>query len=348
MRGGHATGFPDRLRHGHSQSLEPGHHHRQGPGSRDRGRRRRHSLRCRHRHGTGVCRCPHEHGHRPGAKPCPHGRSHAQGRGSRSRSFSGRAHAQKDLPGLAQFPHQRPDSLNTGLRPIRSYVLRQGRVSQAQQRALDQLWPVWGVPYAPAVRGPADWTALFGREAPLVLEIGFGMGESTVAIARQLPHINFLAIDVHMPGIGSLLKQISEAGIGNVRVMRHDAVEVLEHMIAPDTLDGVHIFFPDPWPKARHHKRRLIQLPFVSLLASRIKPGGTLHLATDWEDYAVQMLAVLESAEALQNTAESYAPRPDYRPLTKFEQRGLRLGHGVWDLVFRKIRPPLHAPATPA
>ncbi|MDE1982013.1 MAG: tRNA (guanosine(46)-N7)-methyltransferase TrmB [Betaproteobacteria bacterium] len=289
-----------------------------------------------------------EHGHRPGAKPGPHGRGHAQGRGSRARSLPGRTHAEKNLPGLAQLPHHRTDSLNSGLRPIRSYVLRQGRVSPAQQRALDHLWPLWGVPFAPAALTPAGWTALFGHEAPLVLEIGFGMGETTVAIARQLPQVNFLAIDVHMPGIGSLLKQIDEAGIGNVRVMRHDAVEVMEHMIAPDTLDGVHIFFPDPWPKARHHKRRLIQPPFVKLLASRLKPGGTLHLATDWEDYAVQMLAVLDSVGELQNTAEGYAPRPDYRPLTKFEQRGLRLGHGVWDLVFRKIQPPLREPATPA
>ncbi len=227
--------------------------------------------------------------------------------------------------------------MNAGLRPIRSYVLRQGRVSPAQQRAFETLWPRWGLSYAPGPLSPAEWTSLFGREAPLVLEIGFGMGEGTVAVARGLPHINFVAVDVHMPGIGSLLKQIGEAGLENVRVMRHDAVDVVEHMIAPGTLDGVHIFFPDPWPKARHHKRRLIQPAFAELLASRLKSGGTLHLATDWEDYAIQMLSVLRAVPALRNTVADYAPRPDYRPLTKFEQRGLRLGHGVWDLVFRKL-----------
>lgn len=226
--------------------------------------------------------------------------------------------------------------MNAGQRPIRSFVLRQGRISPAQQRAFDSLWPVWGMSYGDTLLSPADWVTRFGREAPLVLEIGFGMGEGTVTIARQLPHLNFLAVDVHLPGIGSLLKQLAESGIGNVRVMRHDAVEVVQHMVAPDTLGGVHVFFPDPWPKARHHKRRLIQPAFVALLVSRLKTGGTLHLATDWEDYAAQMLSVLSATPGLRNTADGYAPQPDYRPLTKFEQRGLRLGHGVWDLVFRK------------
>ena len=178
---------------------------------------------------------------------------------------------------------------------------------------------------------------LFGRNAPLILEIGFGMGETTIAIARHMPEKDFLAIDVHTPGIGSLLKGIAETGVTNIRVMRHDAVEVVRDMLLPQSLDGIHIFFPDPWPKARHHKRRLIQPAFIQLLASRLKSGGLLHLATDWEDYAQQMLAVLSAETQLKNTASGYAERPSYRPLTKFEQRGLRLGHGVWDVIFSKV-----------
>lgn len=218
-------------------------------------------------------------------------------------------------------------------RSIRSYVLRQGRVSNAQRRAHDTLLPRYGIPYRDAT---LDLDAAFGRSAPHILEIGCGMGETTVAIAAARPAIDYLGIEVHTPGVGSLLKQIDEAKLSNVRVIQHDAVAVLQQMIAPSSLDGIHIFFPDPWPKKRHHKRRLIQPPFVALAASRLKPGGYLHAATDWHEYAEQMLAVLGAEPLLANSAETYAARPDYRPQTKFETRGLRLGHGVWDLVFHR------------
>lgn len=218
-------------------------------------------------------------------------------------------------------------------RAIRSYVLRQGRVSNAQRRAHDELLPQFGVPYLP---GALDLGSLFGRAAPRILEIGFGMGETTADIAAAHPENDYLALEVHTPGVGSLLKLIVEGGLANVRIVQHDAVEVLEHMIPAATFDGAHIFFPDPWPKKRHHKRRLIQPAFVTLLASRLKPGGYVHAATDWQEYAQQILEVFSAEPALKNTAADYAPRPDYRPLTKFEQRGLRLGHGVWDIVFRR------------
>jgi tRNA (guanine-N7-)-methyltransferase len=218
-------------------------------------------------------------------------------------------------------------------RPIRSFVLRQGRVSVAQARACAQLLPRYGIPYAPQ---PLDLERTFGRSAPKILEIGFGMGETTAAIAAAHPENDYLGIEVHTPGVGSLLKRIDERSIGNLRLIQHDAVEVLREMIAPGSLDGAHIFFPDPWPKKRHHKRRLVQPDFVALLASRIKPGGYVHLATDWQEYAEQMLAVLSAEPLLENTAAGYAPRPHYRPQTKFETRGLKLGHGVWDIVFRK------------
>jgi len=218
-------------------------------------------------------------------------------------------------------------------RPIRSFVLRQGRVSNAQQRAHDTLLPRYGIPFAPHV---VDLDQAFGRSAPKILEIGFGMGETTAAIAAAHPENDYLGIEVHTPGVGSLLKQIAALELTNLRVIQHDAVEVLTQMIAPATFDGVHIFFPDPWPKKRHHKRRLIQTPFLALLVGRMKPGAYLHVATDWQEYAEQVLSVLAAEPQLRNTVDDYAPRPDYRPQTKFESRGLKLGHGVWDLVFRK------------
>ena len=218
-------------------------------------------------------------------------------------------------------------------RSIRSFVLRQGRTTAAQQRAVSELLPVFGVPYQSA---PVDLDRVFGRSAPKILEIGFGMGETTADIARANPEIDYLGIEVHTPGVGGLLNRIAELGLTNVRIIQHDAVEALEHMIAPGALDGVHVFFPDPWPKKRHHKRRLIQTPFVRLLASRMRPGGYLHVATDWEDYALQVLEVLSAEPALRNAAAGFAERPATRPQTKFEQRGLRLGHRVWDLVFSK------------
>lgn len=218
-------------------------------------------------------------------------------------------------------------------RPIRSFVLRQGRVSNAQARAYGDLMPRFGIGYTDQL---LDLDRIFGRAAPKILEIGFGMGETTATIAAAQRDKDFLGIEVHTPGVGSLLKQIDERGLTNVRIVQHDAVEVLRDMIGEGALGGVHVFFPDPWPKKRHHKRRLIQSPFVALLASRLKPGGYLHLATDWHDYAEQMLRVLDAEPLLENTAEAFAPRPDYRPRTKFEARGLRLGHGVWDVVFRR------------
>jgi len=169
-----------------------------------------------------------------------------------------------------------------------------------------------------------------------VLEIGFGMGDTTAEIAAAHPGSDYLGVEVHTPGVGSLLNRIAALGLANVRVIQHDAVEVLERMIAPGALDGVHVFFPDPWPKKRHHKRRLLQPPLVALLASRMKPGGYFHVATDWEDYASQILEVLSAEPLLANTVNGFAPRPAYRPLTKFENRGLKLGHRVWDVIFRR------------
>jgi tRNA (guanine-N7-)-methyltransferase len=218
-------------------------------------------------------------------------------------------------------------------RRIRSFVTRAGRLSVAQARAIEELSPRFCVPYKKEL---LDFNRCFDRAAPTILEIGFGMGDSTASIAASMPDRNFIGVEVHTPGIGSLLKLIGEQGLENLRIIQHDAVEVLTHMITPGSLAGVHVFFPDPWHKARHNKRRLIQSPLVSLLASRLAPGGYLHCATDWEEYAVQMLEVLGAEPLLRNTADGYAPRPAYRPVTKFENRGLRLGHGVWDLVFEK------------
>jgi len=218
-------------------------------------------------------------------------------------------------------------------RAIRSYVVRAGRMGSGQRRALAELAPHYVLQAQDTV---LDFAACFGRSAPVVLEIGFGMGDATAAIAQALPDIDFLGVEVHPPGVGALLQRIEQAGLGNLRLLQHDAVDVVEQMIAPASLAGVHVFFPDPWHKKRHHKRRLIQPPFVALLASRLAPGGYLHCATDWQPYAEQMLEVLGAEPLLANSAEAYAPRPAYRPPTKFEQRGLKLGHGVWDLVFRR------------
>jgi tRNA (guanine-N7-)-methyltransferase len=217
---------------------------------------------------------------------------------------------------------------------IRSFVLRQGRMSEAQHRFLDEMMPKVGLPFRPE---PVDLAQVFGRKAPHIVEIGFGMGQATAQIAQARPDDDFVGIEVHAPGVGSLCKLIDEGGITNLRIVQHDAVEVLRDMIPEASLAGVHIYFPDPWPKKRHHKRRLVQGPFVKLIASRLAPGGYLHCATDWEEYAQQMLEVLSAEPQLANTAEGFAPKPDYRPLTKFENRGIKLGHGVWDVVFRKV-----------
>ncbi|MDP5009577.1 MAG: tRNA (guanosine(46)-N7)-methyltransferase TrmB [Glaciimonas sp.] len=216
---------------------------------------------------------------------------------------------------------------------IRSFVTRAGRLSIAQARAIEELGPQFCLPYQKSL---LDVAQVFDRTAPMIFEIGFGMGETSAKISAGMPEKNFIGVEVHTPGVGSLLKLIGETPLQNQRVIQHDAVEVLTHMIAPNSLAGAHVFFPDPWHKARHNKRRLIQAPLVSLLASRLAPGGYLHCATDWEEYAVQMLEVLSAEPTLKNSAEAYAPRPEYRPVTKFENRGLKLGHGVWDLVFIK------------
>jgi tRNA (guanine-N7-)-methyltransferase len=217
--------------------------------------------------------------------------------------------------------------------PIRSYVLRQGRFSRGQQRAYADLLPRFGVPYAAQA---VDFRQLFGRNAPVVAEVGFGMGETTARIAAENPRVDYLAIEVHAPGVGSLLRQVEERGLTNVRIVQHDAVEVLRDMVPPDSLAGLHVFFPDPWPKKRHHKRRLIQAPFAALVATRLRPGGYIHVATDWQEYAEHVLAVLSATPGLRNTAREFAPRPPTRPETKFERRGLKLGHGVWDVVFER------------
>jgi len=219
------------------------------------------------------------------------------------------------------------------IRPVRTFVLRQGRMSPAQQRALDELLPRLGVAFAPKI---LEFDRLFGRHAPTILEIGFGMGETTAEIAKARPDDNFLGVEVHGPGVGGLLKRVDELGLANVRVIRHDAVEVLAAMIPLASLAGIHVFFPDPWPKKRHHKRRLLKPAFVHELALRLTAGGYLHAATDWEDYAEEMLAVLSAEPLLTNTATGFAARPAYRPLTKFEARGLRLGHRVRDVIFRR------------
>ena len=218
-------------------------------------------------------------------------------------------------------------------RSIRSYVVRAGRMGPGQVRALETLAPRYVIPYAVA---PLDEMAAFGRQAPLVMEIGFGMGDATATIAQAHPQNNYLGIEVHPPGIGSLLQQIEALQLGNLRLVQHDAVEVLDHMVAPGSLAGVNIFFPDPWHKKKHNKRRLVQPEFVAKLVTRLACGGVLHCATDWQPYAEQMLSVLSAEPALLNTVQGYAEAGTRRPDTKFERRGLKLGHGVWDLVFTK------------
>ncbi len=238
------------------------------------------------------------------------------------------------------------------MRTIKSFIRRAGRTTAGQAKAFEVLGPQYLVPYQ---QGLIDLQALFVRAEtedgtshaptnPVVLEIGFGMGEATAHIATVLPDTNFLCCEVHEPGVGALLKRIGEREIANIRICAHDAVEVIDQMLPLSSLDGVHIFFPDPWHKTKHNKRRLIQAGLVAKLAARLKPGGYLHCATDWQPYAEQILAVLSAEPQLRNRAlishpqlEGYAPKPLYRPLTKFENRGIRLGHGVWDVVFERV-----------
>ena len=222
------------------------------------------------------------------------------------------------------------------MRRIRSFVRREGRLTKGQERALAELWPVMGVEFEPRM---LDLSALFGRQAPVVLEIGFGMGASLVEMAKAAPELNFIGIEVHRPGVGACLSAAEEAGISNLRLFCHDAVEVLEQMIPDESIDTLQLFFPDPWHKSRHHKRRIVQPAFVQMLRPKLKRGGLFHMATDWQNYAEHMLEVMSQAEGFENTSEfgDYVPRPDQRPLTKFERRGHRLGHGVWDLIFKRI-----------
>ncbi len=224
------------------------------------------------------------------------------------------------------------------IRAIRSFVRRTGRTTAGQAKAFADVGPQFLLPFTSEA---TDFAAIFKRSAPTILEIGFGMGEATAHIAAVMPETNFLCCEVHTPGVGALLKRIEEQCLSNIRILQHDAVEVMDEMLEPASLDGIHIFFPDPWHKKKHHKRRLIQAPLIAKLATRLKPGGYLHCATDWQPYAEQILEVLSAEPLLENSADAsnggYAPKPAYRPLTKFENRGIKLGHGVWDIVFKRV-----------
>lgn len=215
---------------------------------------------------------------------------------------------------------------------IKSFVRRRGHLSKGQQRAIEEGMPIWGIDYNPAQK--LDFEAAFGRPGPSWLEIGFGMGETTAKIAQAHPDVNYLGVEVYPAGVGAMIKRIEEEGIRNVRIMSHDVIDIVENMIPDASLDRVLIYFPDPWRKKKHHKRRLVRPDFISPLCDKLKPGGLLHCATDWENYAEQMLEVLQAEPKLRNTCDGFAPRPDERPLTKFENRGIKLGHGVWDLLY--------------
>ena len=233
------------------------------------------------------------------------------------------------------MPEDEKTPENLRHRAIRSFVIRAGRMTAGQQRALEEMWPRCGIDYEPVPTQPSRW---FGNEHPVTLEIGFGMGDSLAELAKLSPERNFLGIEVHEPGVGRLLMKAQAEGLDNLRVSKHDAVEVLKQQIPDHSIDRILIFFPDPWHKKRHHKRRLIQPAFVDLLARKLRQGGRLHLATDWENYAEQMLEVMNASADFENLAPDggYSPRPEDRPVTKFERRGHRLGHGTWDLLFTR------------
>lgn len=222
------------------------------------------------------------------------------------------------------------------LRKVRSFVRREGRLTARQANALDSLWQTMGIDYRDS---KVDVVELFGRDNKRVLEVGFGMGASLVEMAKAEPETDYLGIEVHRPGVGACLADVEDAGLTNIRVMQHDAVEVIENMLPQDSFDRFQLFFPDPWHKKRHHKRRIVQPEFINQVLTVMKPGGVLHLATDWENYAEHMLEVLSGIATIKSLSETgdYVPRPEHRPLTKFEQRGHRLGHGVWDLMFEKL-----------
>ncbi|TAL42871.1 MAG: tRNA (guanosine(46)-N7)-methyltransferase TrmB [Methylovulum sp.] len=228
-----------------------------------------------------------------------------------------------------------PSAEHTTLKKIRSFIRRQGRLTTGQQFALDNHWERYcldpGADY--------DLAQVFGRSAPIIVEIGFGNGESLAQMAAANPDSDYIGIEVHRPGVGHLLMLLAQQELNNVRIYCHDAVEIIEHKIPDNSLTGVHLFFPDPWPKKKHHKRRIVNPGFVQLLLKKLKPDGYFHAATDWQNYAEAMLAVLSAETGLGNTSlgGDYCERPAYRPLTKFEQRGIRLGHGVWDLIFKRL-----------
>lgn len=221
------------------------------------------------------------------------------------------------------------------IRKIKSFVLREGRLTNGQAQAIHTYWPIMGLDYSPT---PLDMPQIFGRQAPITLEIGFGMGKSLVAMAKDAPERNFIGIEVHKPGVGACLMDAGAAELTNLRIFQHDGVEILSDSIAPESLDCVQLFFPDPWHKKRHHKRRIVQPQFVESIRQHLAIGGTFHMATDWQNYAEHMLEVMNQATGFSNTAPSgdYVARPAHRPLTKFEARGQRLGHQVWDLIFTR------------
>lgn len=227
------------------------------------------------------------------------------------------------------------DNRRPGKRPIRSFVLRQGRLTPAQARALETLWPAYGIDWQD---GLFDWNAAFGRDAELVVELGFGNGDALVYMATAEPEKNFVGIEVHPPGVGAALQKIEKAGLSNVRIISVDGIDVLEKMLADGRLSELRLYFADPWPKKRHHKRRIVQVVFLDLLAKKLRPGGLLHMATDWQPYAEHMLEVCEAHPAFSNRSvnDGYIDCPDWRPETHFERRGLRLGHGVWDLLYQR------------
>lgn len=237
---------------------------------------------------------------------------------------------------MGQFKNQaEAEAAGIYVSKVKSYVKREGRLTKGQARALEQYWPIMGLSID---HGLLDLSAVFGNQNPVALEIGFGMGKSLVAMAKASPDINFIGIEVHRPGVGACLGEAGEAGLANLRVFEHDAVEVLAHCIVDGSLQRVQLYFPDPWHKTRHHKRRIVQSEFVEKLRTKIAIGGEFHMATDWQPYAEQMLEVMQASEFFVNTSDTntYVERPDHRPITKFETRGQKLGHGVWDLIFQR------------
>ncbi|WP_111979873.1 tRNA (guanosine(46)-N7)-methyltransferase TrmB [Algibacillus agarilyticus] len=240
---------------------------------------------------------------------------------------------------MSETPQERLQRAIDGgrkIREVKSFVLREGRLTKGQELALAEFWPSMGIDYQPTL---LDFDTTFTNKGPVVLEIGFGMGASLVEMAKNEHEKNFIGIEVHKPGVGACLKLAAEESVSNLKLFEHDAVEVLKHMIADNSLSRVQLFFPDPWHKKRHHKRRIVQPEFIELLRQKLAVGGVFHMATDWENYAEHMLDMMNAAEGYKNQSEqgNYVPRPERRPLTKFEQRGQNLGHGVWDLMFEKL-----------